>query len=158
MMRVWQCLTGYQEDIEDGGMKLIEAIREYFVEVEKALALLQERFGREDVLRALREGVIPERGRLASGVEFRFHGAGCRLNYDGGREVDFDFLPDGRRVGVDVWRIWRYAAQFPDRFPEYAEKASVAVEFMALASDGTLVPLDREGRTFTLKDRLELGR
>ena len=50
----------------------------------------------------LRRGVIPGVGR------FEFHGVGCRVIFEDGTEVDFDWNACGEQV-FDVWRVRAFA-------------------------------------------------
>lgn len=87
--------------------KVIKLIDEYLADVEVFMKLFAEKFQRRDVLRAWREKVIPQSGKINNEVEYELHGVGCRV-YFFDRIVDFDFGPYQRTDGFDVWRLERY--------------------------------------------------
>jgi hypothetical protein len=90
--------------IED---KVIELIKEYLTDVEIFMSKFYEKFQRRDVLRAWREKIIPQNGRISNEIEYELHGIGCRI-YFHDRIVDFDFGPSQRIDGFDVWRLEKY--------------------------------------------------
>ncbi|HVU00801.1 MAG TPA: hypothetical protein VHE30_03585 [Polyangiaceae bacterium] len=65
--------------------------------------------GRVDLLAARRAGEIAKSGVSPDGIEFEFHGIGCRLSADG-TVVDVDFLPGGA-FGFDVWRLHVFSSE-----------------------------------------------
>ena len=80
--------------------------------------------------------MIPQTGELSERVEYRMHGVGCAVEFTD-HEVDFDFATD-REVGFDAWRLWVYAEQFPEQYPEYQELAAVEGSLAECQSDGTI--------------------
>lgn len=117
-------------------MTIVDLITDYLSAVEKCLALFDQKFGRRDLVRARRERVIPQSGKLSDDIEYQMHGFGCAVEY-ADHDVDFDFA-NQHEVGVDAWRLWRYAKQFPDRYPGYQELAAVEVVLAEAISDGTV--------------------
>jgi hypothetical protein len=70
--------------------------------------LLQDHFGEDDLLRAVRDRKIPKNGSIDDyDVSFNFHGIGCRVE---GKDanIDFDFGPDGMVGGFDSWRLLQF--------------------------------------------------
>ncbi|MEU1490117.1 hypothetical protein ABZ456_07690 [Streptomyces sp. NPDC005776] len=61
----------------------------------------------EAVLRGVRSGGLPRRGRTAGGFTYSVHGRGCLLMAPDGTEVDVDLLPEGCEA-FDVWRLARF--------------------------------------------------
>ncbi len=51
--------------------------------------------------------IIPKEGRLAAGIFYSFHGAGCYFHYKDG-EIDVDFGPAGGWNGFDVFRLRQF--------------------------------------------------
>jgi hypothetical protein len=104
-------------------MAIEQLIADYLQQAEKCLSLFAGKFGRRDLVRAWREHVVPQAGELAKGVDYHMHGVGCAVEFPD-YEVDFDFASSSQ-VGFDVWRLWRFAKQFPERYPEYQEEAAI---------------------------------
>lgn len=117
---------------------LITVIQAYRKEVENGLLLFQMQIGRQDLIAAWREGLLEKSGVLSDGTEYEFHGVGCCL-FVNDHEVDFDFSVGGRSDGFDSWKLWRYAKQFPDRFPRYQSKDEVEKDFRELVATGVIV-------------------
>ncbi len=117
-------------------MTIANLITDYLLAVEECLALFDQRFGRRDLVRAWREGVIPQTGELADGIEYQMHGVGCGVEYTD-HDIDFDFA-NKHEVGVDAWRLWRYAKQFAELYPDYQERDAVEAALAAGLSDGTI--------------------
>ncbi|HZF51497.1 MAG TPA: hypothetical protein VE093_22730, partial [Polyangiaceae bacterium] len=69
-------------------------------------------------------------------ISFSFHGVGCRATVDG-VEVDFDFGPDGRTDGFEAWRLWYFAQQNPQKYPQFQrlEDVQAALERLALSGE-----------------------
>ena len=111
-------------------------IDEYQVAARKVALALRAGFGRDDLLRAWRSGGIPKDG-VINGIEFSFHGVGCRATVDG-VEVDFDFGPDGRTDGFEAWRLWYFAQQNPQRYPQLQRREDVEAALERLALSGEI--------------------
>lgn len=82
---------------------LKELILEYQSYVEKIVLLMKKTYGSTNLLISWKRGEIPQNGQIG-GLEFEFHGVGCCVSIND-IEVDFDFGPDGRYDGFDVWRL-----------------------------------------------------
>jgi hypothetical protein len=119
---------------------LITVIQEYQREVDDGLALFEQQVGRRDLIAAWREGILEKSGVLKDGTEYEFHGVGCCLFFND-HEIDFDFSVGERSDGFDSWKLWRYAKQFPDRFPRYQSKSEVEKDFGGLVAAGMIVQL-----------------
>jgi len=113
-----------------------ELIRGYQSAVQILVAALRNTYGQEDLLAARRDGAIPPRAAIG-GVEFAFHGVGCRGTV-AGIEVDFDFGPDGRTDGFDAWRLWDFARQSPEKYPRFQRREDLEVALHALAAAGEI--------------------
>ncbi len=70
------------------------------------------------------------------------HGVGCGVEY-ADHFVDFDFA-NQHEVGVDAWRLWRYAKQFPDLYPDYRELDFVESALAEALSQGTVSPIETQ--------------
>lgn len=110
-------------------------ISEYQVAVRRVVSALRMGFGRDDLLTSRRRGEIPKSG-VINGIDFSFHGVGCRGTVDG-MDVDFDFGPDGRTDGFDAWRLWNFAKQKPAAYPQFQrqEDINTALEMLARSGD-----------------------
>jgi hypothetical protein len=114
----------------------LQLIREYQGAVQTIVAALRHTYSQQDLLAARRSGEIPQRAAIG-GVEFAFHGVGCRGRV-GGIEVDFDFGPDGRTDGFDAWRLWTFATQSPTRYPGFQRREDVEAALLALETKGEI--------------------
>lgn len=119
---------------------LEEVIAEYLQAVEKGLKLFDQKAGRRDILAAWHEGVLPREGGLLDDVEYKLHGIGCWISFQG-YEIDFDFSPDGRSDGFDLWRLGKYVKQFPERFPMFQKTEQLEVAFEQLKQCGVIVQI-----------------
>ncbi|WP_372501208.1 hypothetical protein P7L66_05955 (plasmid) [Tistrella mobilis] len=108
----------------------------YLSEVEECLILFEKKFGRRDLVRAWRCGAISQKGLLTNDIVYCMHGVGCVVEYPD-HEVDFDFANQDE-VGFDAWRLWRYAKQFPNLYPEYQKLAAVEAAIADGLSSGTI--------------------
>ncbi len=61
-----------------------------------------------------RKGAIPGLGTYA------LHGVGCRIEFDAGEEVDFDWTPDGS-PSFDISRLTKYATSIDAQIPDESE-------------------------------------
>ncbi|WP_422396258.1 DUF6896 domain-containing protein [Pseudomonas trivialis] len=43
--------------------------------------------------------------------------------------VDFDYGPDGRLDGFDLWRLYMYACELPKKYKKYNDKDLLEREF-----------------------------
>ena len=124
-----------------------DLIADYLQQVESCLAIFEAKFGRRDLIRAWREGILPPTGELADGVKFHIHGVGCSVeksDYD----IDFDFATRDE-VGFDAWRLWRFAKQFPTRYPDYQERSAVeaGLDNIVMSNMAARVPVTHPGET-----------
>ncbi len=117
------------------GMKT--AIHDYLNFSKKSLTFFAAEFGRSDLIKAWREGVIPQSGMLANGAHYELHGIGCFLIFDE-TEIDFDLAPNGQSVGIDPWKLSLFVQQFPEKYHEIKEQANFEVSFEELVATGQL--------------------
>ena len=127
---------------------IVELINDYMGAVEKALALFEKTFGRRDLIKAWREGAIPQTGKLPGGVEYQMHGIGCWVDLPDG-EVDFDFAYSND-VGFDAWRLWSYAEHAQNRYPGYQKKEDVERELAEALASGVVEPFEQYPRLLRL--------
>jgi hypothetical protein len=86
---------------------------------------------------------------LSEDIEYHMHGAGCVVEFSD-FDVDFDFA-NWEEVGFDAWRLWRYAKQFPERYPDYQERESVEAALADGLAERVITPFEGNDRLFKLK-------
>lgn len=86
---------------------VVSLISDYMRDVRIINDLFAKKYQRKDLLRAWREKVIPQYGIIGDNIEYGFHGIGCCVVFPD-REVDFDFGPENRIDGFDLWRLTIY--------------------------------------------------
>ncbi len=107
---------------------LEDLIAEYLAHVKKATDLLEHSFGTKNILRLWRSKKIPQRGSVTGDITYELHGIGCRV-YLPEACIDFDYGPDERVDGFDIWRLYIYACELPRRYKKYANKESLEHDF-----------------------------
>lgn len=103
-------------------------IDDFLAQVEKATNLLEGRFGQKCILRLWREKEILQRGEVSDGINYELHGVGCRV-YFPEVCVDFDYGPDERIDGFDVWRLYIYACEVPRLHAKYTDMDALKRDF-----------------------------
>ncbi|PSM30878.1 hypothetical protein [Haliangium sp. UPWRP_2] len=111
-------------------------IREYLAAVHKVVSALRAGLGYQNLLAAYHQRKIPKEG-VINGVEFSFHGIGCQAVVDG-LEVDFDFGVDDRIDGFEPWRLWRFAEQQPETYPQFRQVEDVKKAMERLERSGEI--------------------
>ncbi|RKH45241.1 DUF6896 domain-containing protein [Corallococcus sicarius] len=105
---------------------VVDLIEQYLGCVRAFSERLCRAMGQEDLLSGRRSKEIPRVGTTSDGLEFAFHGIGCRFS-DGESSVDFDFTPDGKMSGFDAWRLHEFsrdnASSGGERSPEEVKEA-----------------------------------
>lgn len=129
---------------------LLELINDYMSAVEKALAMFEKAFGRRDLIKAWREGTIPQTGKLPGEVEYQMHGIGCWVDLPEG-EVDFDFAYSND-VGFDTWRLWSYAKHSQNRYPSYQNQEDIEQALADASAVGVIEPFENYPRLFRLAE------
>lgn len=123
-------------------MTIEKLITGYLSAVEKCLVLFDHKFARRDLVRAWREGAIPQAGKLAEDIEYQMHGVGCSVEY-ADHNVDFDFASQ-HEVGFDAWRLWQYSTQFPDLYPHYQDREAIEAALAERLSGGSISPVEKK--------------
>lgn len=101
-----------------------DLMRDYISAVSAAILALRNEFKCHDLLTAWHSKQIPQRGKLIDGTSFQFHGIGCVVERIDGTDINFDF-GDDQIVGFDAWRLWLFAKQCPDLYPNWQNKGAV---------------------------------
>ncbi|NNC16733.1 hypothetical protein HJC22_13505 [Corallococcus exiguus] len=89
---------------------IVALIEQYLASARSFAERLCRAFGQEDLLSGRRSKVIPRKGVVSGGLEFDFHGIGCRFS-EGTSRVDVDFTPEGKVSGFDAWRLHEFSAE-----------------------------------------------
>ena len=110
----------------DVNLKIV--IEDYLQEVEHAVMLFKDIIGDKNPLKAWKDNDIPQKGKLTEGVEYEFHGIGCVLIYKN-HEIDFDFGPEGRYDGFDLWRLTQFIESRAEKYPRYQDKDVLKGDF-----------------------------
>lgn len=103
-------------------------IDDFLTQVERATDLLEARFGKKCIIGLWRAKEIPQRGEVTLGVSYELHGVGCRV-YFPEVCVDFDYGPNERVDGFDVWRLYIYACEVPLQHPNYIDQEALKRDF-----------------------------
>lgn len=90
--------------------------------------MLERSFGTKSIFRLWGTKKIPRYGTIVGDVTYELHGVGCRL-YLPEICIDFDYGPDGRVDGFDVWRLYMYACELPHRYKIYTNKETLDHDF-----------------------------
>lgn len=121
-------------------MSMAELIRDYTTMTKAAAAQLQRELAVENVFEAWQQRQVQQRGSLSDGSAYQFHGIGCVIERTDDIDLDFDFGAGGRADGFDAWRLWRFAKQFPAKYPDLQQRDQVEIALRALADKGVVCP------------------
>ncbi|WHI48193.1 hypothetical protein [Microbulbifer sp. VAAF005] len=117
-----------------------KVVDDYLAAVGKGISLFKKEVGEMPPLEAWRDKKLPQSGSFPSGVEYQFHGIGCLLIFND-CEVDFDFGPDNRSDGFDLWRLSGYISSCPQKYPAYSEE-NLKKDFAEAVSQELIKKLD----------------
>jgi len=106
---------------------ILKLINDYQDTVKVGVEDMQKQFHTRYLLKSWRSGIIPKSGVLVSGIEYDFHGVGCLLTINNAT-VDFDFGPDDRYDGFDLWRLGCFVDERPELYKIYFENKSLLEE------------------------------
>lgn len=130
--------------------KTLSLIKDYQRDVKLFMKLFYEKYYRKDVLRAWHDGEVPQEGKLTDSVEYELHGIGCCVFFPD-REVDFDFGPDLRVDGFDLWRLQQYIKRNanPEKYPSLDE---LEVSFKNLVESGRIKKIYNNSNLYFFSD------
>lgn len=103
---------------------ILELIKDYQNTVKSGVEELQKEFNTKHLLKAWKSNIIPKHGVLKSGAEYDFHGVGCFITINN-ITVNFDFGPDDRYDGFDLWRLGCFVDERPELYKKYFENKSL---------------------------------
>lgn len=121
--------------------RLLKLIYEYQARVFEAASLFEKykSVSQTKLMRARFEG-LPTDGFLdpEETIEYYFHGIGCCVTYPNIR-IDWDFGNNGRIDGFDAWRLWIFATEGTDNFPEFEQKEILDKVFKEAEVQGVIL-------------------
>ena len=122
----------------NGYSELETLITEYLEKATLALELLEEHLGQTDPpLEAWHSGRWPRQGKSADGLQWEFHGSGCRVSFDS-TSIDLDISPEGWTQEFDPWRIWQFIQDNEVKYSALASLEAVRSGFEFLQIQGKL--------------------
>jgi hypothetical protein len=122
---------------------LEELARDFLSSVDEATYLLEEKFGTRFILRLWRSGKIKRCGVVKEDITYELHGTGCAVNLPH-IHVDFDYGPTGRIDGFDVWRLFLYANELPQKYLKYQNKKALEIDFERYIASGRFKPMPED--------------
>lgn len=122
--------------------RILQLIANYQNAVQHGVQALQTEFKSTELLRAWRSKSIPQYGKLPSDVEWQFHGIGCLIIIDN-ITVDFNFGPNHRHDGFDLWRLGSFVQGNPLMCSEYFDDRNLLeTDFNDLIKRKVIVKID----------------
>jgi hypothetical protein len=103
--------------------ELHNLITEYLRHARAVRDCLAQAAGTRNILRAVHSASFPREGRFTSygGGEYFVHGSGCRVT-SAELEIDLDFGPEGRVPGFDPWKLYNFAKNHPEMYPQLGDR------------------------------------
>ena len=113
-------------------------IHDYQIKILQAAELFEKYKGvtKSKLSRARFEG-LPSSGFLdpKETIEYYFHGIGLCVTFPD-HIVDWDFGYDGRLNGFDLWRLWVFATEGNNNYPEFKQKEVLEKAFVEAENQG----------------------
>ena len=116
---------------------LKKLIDDYLDDVAKGMALFNKLTGDKRPIKAWRDKEIMQRGSLSKNLKYELHGIGCFLEYPD-YYVNFDFGPNGRFDGFDLWRLSEYLSEKKADYPVYKDPELLKQHFEQAVTDGDI--------------------
>lgn len=107
---------------------LEQLVIDFLSKVDKATSLLEEKFGTPYILGLWRTNKIDQCGTVVGDITYELHGVGCAV-YLPEVCIDFDYGPEGRTDGFDIWRLYVFACELPLKYKKYTNKKTLEAEF-----------------------------
>ncbi|QJI41403.1 hypothetical protein HKK52_10905 [Pseudomonas sp. ADAK2] len=123
---------------------LEQLIIDFLSKVDKATELFEKKFGTRSILRLWRTKKIERCGTVMDNITYELHGVGCVVHLPEA-SIDFDYGPDGRIDGFDVWRLYLLACELPHQYEKYTDQQILKYDFEKYIEIGKLEkisPLD----------------
>lgn len=115
-------------------------ITDYQSWVAYGIKLFQAKIGNEYPIQAWRKGALPKSGFLDKNVKYRFHGIGCIFIFPN-CEVDFDYGPQRRYDGFDLWRLKIYWESSKDDYG-YKSYDEIVEDFKQAVTEKEIVAME----------------
>lgn len=132
-------------------IRIEDLIKGFLSKVEEGTTLLKKKFGTRNILRLWRSGQIERCGEIIDGVEYELHGVGCAIHFPT-ELVDFDYGPNNRIDGFDVWRLYMYAADRPEEYKKYTDINFLESEFKSYIDSGRIKKISPSDELYELID------
>lgn len=132
-------------------IRIEDLIKGFLSKVEEGTTLLKKKFGTQNILRLWRSGQIERCGEIIDGVEYELHGVGCAIHFPT-ELVDFDYGPNNRIDGFDVWRLYMYAADRPEEYKKYTDINFLESEFKSYIDSGRIKKISPSDELYELID------
>ncbi|WP_178083661.1 hypothetical protein [Pseudomonas sp. Sample_9] len=132
-------------------VRIEDLIKGFLSKVEEGTTLLKKKFGTRNILRLWRSGQIERCGEIIDGVEYELHGVGCAIHFPT-ELVDFDYGPNNRIDGFDVWRLYMYAADRPEEYKKYTDINFLESEFKSYIDSGRIKKISPSDELYELID------
>ena len=129
----------------------LSLINEYLNDVRMFIKCFKIKYHREDVLRAWHDGVIPQSGNVTDTIEYELHGIGCCI-FLPNREIDFDFGPELRSDGFDLWRLKKYLNQRSD-ISKHLSIQELEITFNNLVKNGTICKIYQNSNLYFFQNQ-----
>ncbi|MDO5770449.1 MAG: hypothetical protein Q4P13_13190 [Psychrobacter sp.] len=120
--------------------KLNRLIIDYQSKVAYGIDLFRQKIGDEYPLNAWGRKALPQKGFLNKNTKYSFHGIGCLLEFPN-CEVDFDYGPQKRYDGFDLWRLRIYWESCKDDYG-YASYDEIVVDFKQAIKKDEIVTME----------------
>lgn len=118
---------------------ILALINDYQLTVQAGVEEMQNQFNTKQLLKAWKRNIIAKNGTLDSGTEYDFHGIGCFLT-NNDITVNFDFGPDDRYDGFDLWRLRCFVNEKKGLYQKYFEdKNFLEEDFQVLVNRKIIV-------------------
>lgn len=129
----------------------LNLINEYLKDVRIFIKYFEEKYHRKDVLQAWHDGDIPQSGNITDTAGYELHGIGCYIFFPD-REINFDFGPELRSDGFDLWRLKGYLNQRPD-IANHLSKEELEVAFNNLEKEGVIKKIYQNSNLYFFQKR-----
>jgi len=118
--------------------RLLAVIADFQKIVAQANCLLQKNLGVANPM-YWRQANIPQNGFLASGqsCQYYFHGIGCFVETPEW-VIDWDYGYEGRIDGFDPWRLYKFAEQTSQNYPEFRDQRVLEDAFQDAIGKGLI--------------------
>ncbi|WP_285416441.1 hypothetical protein [Pseudomonas sp. efr-133-TYG-5] len=133
---------------------LEDLINDFLSKVEIGTKLLEEKFGSRNILNLWKTQKIKRCGEITKGIQYELHGAGCFIHFPS-ETINFDYGPNNRVDGFDIWRLYVFACDRPLSYPRYCRKENVEEEFLKYLSENRIEKMPASDDLYVLTRNLK---